>query len=259
MLRQALIHHHTIGNHTNDGFRWRGGEIARIEGLSDAVFAFAVTLLVVSLEVPKTFNELAVLMRGFFPFAVSFGLLMRIWYEQYLFFRRYNMQDGVSVFLNAVLLFVVLFYVYPLKFLWTFLIGQWTGAGAAVAKPGGGFEPMIELHQIPALMEIFSAGFLAVSCIFLLLIYRALRRRTELDLNPLEILETHASIGVNAINAATAVVSLGIAFFGGDRFGGWAGMIYPVLLCPSFTIFYSIMGRRKRMLSLSSTLSSHWA
>ncbi|HXB72485.1 MAG TPA: TMEM175 family protein [Candidatus Acidoferrales bacterium] len=249
MLREALIHQHTIGNHTSDGFRWRGTEIARIEGLSDAVFAFAVTLLVVSLEVPKTFNELAVLMRGFFPFAISFGLLMRIWYEQYLFFRRYNMQDGVSVFLNAVLLFVVLFYVYPLKFLWSFLINQWMGAGAAAAKPGGGFEPMIEPHQIPALMEIFSAGFLAVSCIFLLLIYRALRRRTELDLNPLEILETHASIGVNAINAATAVVSLGIAFFGGARFGGWAGMIYPVLLCPGFTIFYSIMGRRKRMLA----------
>ena len=29
-----------------DGFRWRGGEISRIEGFSDAVFAFAVTLLV---------------------------------------------------------------------------------------------------------------------------------------------------------------------------------------------------------------------
>jgi hypothetical protein len=53
-----------------------------------------------------------------------------------------------------------------------------------------------------------------VSCIFLLLFCRALRRRTELDLNPLEILETHTSIGVNAINAATAMVSLGIAFLG---------------------------------------------
>ncbi len=30
-------------------FRWRGADISRVEGLSDAVFAFAVTLLVVSL------------------------------------------------------------------------------------------------------------------------------------------------------------------------------------------------------------------
>jgi len=241
MLRQALMHHHAP-----DGFRWRGGEIARIEGLSDAVFGFAVTLLVVSLEVPKTFNELSGLMRGFFPFAISFGLLMRIWYEQYLFFRRYNLQDGFTVFLNTVLLFVVLFYVYPLKFLWTLLVNQWTGAGIVVTKPGGGFEPMIEGRQVPALMEIFSAGFLAVSVIFLLLFYRALRKREHLELNAFETLETRSSIGINLINGATALVSLAIAFFGGERWAGWAGIIYPILIGPSFTIFYTIMGRKKR-------------
>ena len=42
-------------------FRWRGQEITRIEGLSDAVFAFAITLPVVSLEVPKTFKPKFVL------------------------------------------------------------------------------------------------------------------------------------------------------------------------------------------------------
>src|SRR5882672_686844 len=114
MLREHLMHR----QHEKD-FHWRGNEIARIEGLSDAVFAFAVTLLVVSLEVPKTFNELAALMRGFAPFAISFFLLMQVWHEQYRYFRRYNLQDSTSTFLNCILLFVVLFYVYPLKFLWT--------------------------------------------------------------------------------------------------------------------------------------------
>ncbi|NIV14887.1 MAG: DUF1211 domain-containing protein [Aliifodinibius sp.] len=36
-------------------FRWRGGDVSRMEGFSDAVFAFALTLLVVSLQVPNSF------------------------------------------------------------------------------------------------------------------------------------------------------------------------------------------------------------
>src|SRR3954447_6199908 len=130
MIRETLLQHHH-----EKGFRWRGGEIARIEGLSDAVFAFAVTLLVVSLEVPKTFTELQALMRGFFPFAISFALLMQVWHEQYRYFRRYNLQDAISTWLNCILLFVVLFYVYPLKFLWTLLVNVWTGAGMDVHLP----------------------------------------------------------------------------------------------------------------------------
>src|SRR6266536_5396112 len=86
-------------------------EVSRVEGFSDAVFAFAVTLLVVSLEVPHTFEELMDAMRGFPAFALCFAMLSQVWFHHYRYFRRYGLQDTFTVVLNGVLLFVVLFYV----------------------------------------------------------------------------------------------------------------------------------------------------
>ena len=236
MVREKLMAH----QHEKD-FRWRGGEIARIEGLSDAVFAFAVTLLVVSLEVPKTFTELVGVMRGFFAFAICFAMLLQVWHEQYRYFRRYNLQDSMSTFLNCVLLFLVLFYVYPLKFLFTYLVSQWMHFPMK--------EIMIEGQQLPQLMAIFSGGYLAVSCIFIALFWHALRKRDVLDLNALEVHATHTSIGAAMLQACVALISVAIALFGPPRLVGFAGLVYPFVLSPGFTIYYTVMGRKQRRIS----------
>jgi len=239
MLRESLMKHQH-----EKGFRWRGGEIARIEGLSDAVFAFAVTLLVVSLEVPKTFTELSVVMRGFFPFAICFGMLMQVWYEQYRYYRRYNLQDPLSTFLNCALLFLVLFHVYPLKFLFTYLVNGWMGFGTRVHLPNGQWENMIEGEQLPHLMAIFSGGYLAVSCIFILLFLHALRKRDVLELDELEIFSTKTSVGTACINASVALVSLLMSLLLPVRLAGLSGIIYPILISPSFSIYFGIRGKQ---------------
>src|ERR671920_1754514 len=77
-----------------ESFRWRGEDVSRIEGFSDAVFAFAVTLLVVSLEVPNTFDELLATMRGFVAYAITGWLLYSVWFDHYIFFRRFGLQDN---------------------------------------------------------------------------------------------------------------------------------------------------------------------
>lgn len=228
-------------------FRWRGGEISRLEGFTDAVFAFAVTLLVVSLEVPKTFDELAVAMRGFVAFAVCFLLLFMIWYEQYLFFRRYGLQSNTIVFLNAALIFVVLFYVYPLKFLFTFLANQALGFPTDVRLSSGAVEPALRWDQMPALMTVFSAGYVAVFVIFTLLYLQAWRQRDELDLNEIERFDTRASIVAASVNAGIGFLSLLIAAVASPRHAGWAGIIYLVN-APVHTIRGMVFGRRRRHL-----------
>lgn len=230
------------------GFRWRGGEISRLEGFMDAVFAFAVTLLVVSLEVPKTFDELALAMRGFVAFAICFTLLFTIWYEQYVFFRRYGLQNDLIIVLNGTLIFVVLFYVYPLKFLFTYLTSQLLGFPTQVRAPNGHLEPMLREDQLAPLMQIFSAGYVAVFAIFTLLYVYAYRHRDELDLNEIERFDTRQSILAAVLNGGIGLVSLLIATISGPDNAKWAGIIYLVN-APVHTIRGMVGGRRRRHLA----------
>ncbi len=122
---------------TDRGFRSRSREVTRIEGFSDAVFAFAVTL-------------------------------------------------------NGVLLFVVLFFVYPLKFLFVNLVRAFAGQSTQVMMPDGRLHPAIAPDEAGSLMVIYSSGYVAIFLILWLLYGNALRHRTGLGLSPVEELITRA-------------------------------------------------------------------
>jgi uncharacterized membrane protein len=223
MLREKLIDK-KVGQ---GKFRWRSHEVSRIEGLSDAVFGFAITLLVVSLEVPKTFTELSEMMNGFGAFAISFLLLFLVWFNQHKFFRRYGLQDAPTVWLNAALLFVVLFYVYPLKFLFTFLVNRFTGGHGEIRLPNGNVEEMIQNDgQMGTLMLIFGAGYFAVFAVFVLLHLHAYRKRELLELTKVERFDTLSSVQESALNCGIALLSICMVLIGGARYAGYAGMIY---------------------------------
>ena len=223
MIREKLIDK-KVGQ---GKFRWRSHEVSRIEGLSDAVFGFAITLLVVSLEVPKTFSELSQLMSGFGAFAISFVLLFLVWFNQHKFFRRYGLQDGPTVCLNAALLFVILFYVYPLKFLFTFLVDRFTGGHGEIRLPNGNVEEMIQNNgQMGTLMLIFSVGYFAVFAVFVLLYLHAYRKREMLELTRVERFDTLSSVQESSLNCGIALLSILIVLIGGARYAGWAGIIY---------------------------------
>ena len=179
MLRSLLHDGHE--QYDSDGFRLRGLGFSRLDGFSDVVFGFALTLLVVSLEVPKGFDELHALWAGFIPFAVSFLLLMLVWYGHYTFFRRFGTHDAGTMWLNGVLLFVVLFYVYPLKFLFL----------SAFDQVGVFNEPSRTVREV---VVLFSAGFSAIYFLFAALYANGYRQRSSLELNPLEQMLTRHAI-----------------------------------------------------------------
>lgn len=221
-------------------FEGRRHEVSRLEGFSDAVFAFAVTLLVVSLEVPRTFTELATAMREFPAFAVCFALLFQVWWRHFNFFRRYGLEDPATIGLTGVLLFVVLFYVYPLKFVFKLLVYQMFHLEMAVHE-NGAVEPMITSSQTPLMMQIYSSGVIAVFAVFALLYQHAYRKRAELALTPHEALTTRLSVLDNLGIAAIGLLSLLIATFGGVH--GAAAIAGPI---------YFLIGPFKYALALYS-------
>ncbi len=225
MIRKQLL---TPADDHN-GFSWRGTEPSRIEGFSDAVFAFAVTLLVVSLEVPKTFTELLSAMRSFVPFGISFLMLMQIWHWHYEYFGRYGLRDRLTSWLNAVLLFVVLFYVYPMKFLFTVLTDQLVGLDPAAVLPSGAREPVLVEAQASTLMLVYGVGFIAVHGLFAVLYVHAYRRRTALALSGVELVDTRAGIGRFVLMVLIGLTSLLLAVSPLPSATSWAGWVYLLI------------------------------
>lgn len=245
MIRESLSKREA---EVQNGFRLRGlGEVSRIEALSDGIFAIAITLLVVSLEVPRTFDDLLVTMRGFLAFAVTFAMLFHVWLVQYKFFRRYGLNDNITIWLTALLLFVVLFYVYPLKFVWTFIINALLGLGTTVQTAAGHVEPVVRGEQIPMMLLVYGAGFAAVFAIFALLYLHAYRRRGTLELTELECFDTWSEFQENALMSFVGVVSISLALTRNPRYMTLAGMSYW-LIGPIMYIHGHLRGRRRKRL-----------
>ena len=233
------------GKHNREfvgGFRQRGLEVTRLEGFSDAVFGFALTLLVVSLDVPRNFTDLVNTMRGFPAFAVCFLLLALIWNSHYRFCRRFGLDDGLTRFLTCVLLFLVLFYVYPLKFLFNLSLNSLFGAPIPATT-------RITKDELSSLLVIYGLGFAAVYFALLFLYVHAYRLRDALELSALERLDTRF-----AIYRIIALVAIGLIAASLARlqwFHQWGGLIYlsifPILR------FTAILHRRQRAPLLAET------
>jgi uncharacterized membrane protein len=229
-----------------NGFRLRGREVTRLEGFSDAVFGFSLTLLVVSLEVPKTYSELIGTMKGFFAFAICFAILAMIWNSHYVFSRRFGLDDGFVRFLTCVLLFIVLVYVYPLKFLFNLFIN-----GMIL----GGKRGQLTVAEGRMLFVIYGLGFAAVYLALTLLYLHAYRRRHALELNAVEKFDTRWEIYGFLCMAAVGLFS---ALFASIAAPGWidyAGFVY-FSLWPIMWLHGTTRAKRRRSIQAQAAIET---
>jgi len=224
-------------NRTDEGdFRMRGKEVTRLEAFSDTVFGFALTLLVVSLDVPRTFGDLTSAMRGFPAFAVCFLFLALIWNGHYKFCRRYGLDDGMTRFLTCLLLFVVLFYVYPLKFLFSIsLTNIFSRPSASMTR-----------SQLSDLMLIYGLGFAAVYFALALLYLHAWKLREKLQLTAYELSETRSYIERLLMLTATGILSASLARI--PAITQWSGLTY-LLIAPASQVLRAVRRRRLRKMT----------
>ncbi len=194
-----------------------GREVSRIEGFSDAVFGFALTLLVVSLEVPDNFEGLKQILRGFIPFAATFALVCWIWFEHYAFFRKFEAEDPLTILLNCVLLFLVLFFVYPLKFVFSRVIP------ALMGQPNG-----LRLTEVDArmMMWIYSAGFVAMMVVFALLYWNQYRSRRALALSEEQAFVARTGARTHVLSVIVGLVSIVLSLTVPIQWIWTAGVIY---------------------------------
>ncbi|GAB3918787.1 TMEM175 family protein [Mucilaginibacter boryungensis] len=227
--------------HKKQPIEWRSHEPNRLETFSDAVFAFALTLIIVSIEVPKSFDDLYETMKGGVSFAACFAMLFLIWNSQNIFFRRYGLNDPLTVNLNGILLFVVLIYVYPMKFL-----SQLLFMGGHYVQEGKVMSMITRTDQTRTLMLIYGIGYCVIYLLFFLMYMNAKRKEVHLELTPKEAFETHTIAYINLFSVFIGMLAMALAIILPDNICGISGFTY-FLIPIAYSVWFSYRGKKSRL------------
>lgn len=214
------------------------GAAFRIEAFSDAVFALATALLLLSEKIPESYHELMRHIRGFAAFGVTFAILLMIWWMHHEFFKRYHLADVGTTAWNGLLLFLVLFYVYPMKFIWALFIGGWISQGRLYTLPPDAADGI----DLGMLFLIYGLGFAGVFFCFVMLYRRAMK---TLALTGADRLEARLAIEYHLCFVGVGIASASIALTGVGLRWGLPGWIYALIgtLC---AMHGASAGKRRR-------------
>lgn len=164
---------------------YRGSSPSRMDNLTDAVFGIAITLLIFTLNNPNSFTDLLAFTKTLPAFLLSIFFLVIIWKEHLRFSEIYTFNSSGLIFLNTLFIALVIFYVYPLRFLSLFLTSIFFQVDVGL---------IIQESQMPYLMVYYGFVLFALNFILFLLYYKANTMRDKLKLSPFEIFYTKSQM-----------------------------------------------------------------
>lgn len=206
------------------GVRLRGLSPSRLDTITDSAFAFALTLLVISVgRLPANYEELMAALKDVPAFLAGFVAILAVWNGHRTWSRRYGLEDRTSQTLTLALVFLMLVYVYPLRMVASTFFA-WVSGG----RLPGGFH-VAGGDELAGLFVLYGLGFAVLAALLALLHRHALSLADELGLDALERLRTRQQIHSWSLLAATGAASASWALLLPTAWGVWAGFVYTHL------------------------------
>lgn len=214
----------------------------RLEGFVDASFAFAVTMLVISIgHMPASVPEMLHAFRGMPAFAVSFLMVARIWKAHRDWSRHYDLEDNTAVALSLGLVLVVLGFVYPLRFIFALLFA-WISGSFLMDQA----IDVANIDEYRIAFEVYGIGFVAIAGLFVLLYRHALRSGASIGLSDGERIATRMHLQLWCLMGAIGILSaISAAMLPFDTQRRWMFMV-PGTLYALIGLFAPMIRRANR-------------
>ena len=211
----------------------RGDNMTRIETFVDAAFAFAFTMLVISIdEIPRSPAELIELSKDIPAFVLSAMSIGSVWLAHSSWSRIFGLQDRTTIILSLALVMLVLIFVYPIKLMLQATViyfGVFT-FGIELLDTGLFDNSGWENNQLSELFFFVAIGLMALACIIISLYQNALRYREELRLNQIEQGFCKRTSLTWFVVAATAVASCLLTIYYDDQRMVRAAFVYLTMI-----------------------------
>jgi uncharacterized membrane protein len=204
-------------------FRLRGEATTRMETFVDAAFAFAVTMLVISVDdVPRSYDEFEEALMSIPAFVASFFQMMMFWLGHRNWSQRYALEDRPAMALSLVLVCGIMVIVFPLRVVFGSAFGYFSGGALPFPFP-------VDWQAMRQVFLIYGAGFCVMCALIAALYLHAYRCRNWLGLDAAERLLTRSKIVFWLIPAGTGLLGALIALLAAEQTIIWSGYVYGLL------------------------------